>query len=216
MAIWFKYLLIAVVGYMLGNISVGIIIAKLYGIKDIRKVGSGNAGSTNVLRNLGWIPSVLTLTGDCLKALLAALFGKVLAGDIGLLIGGTAAMIGHDFPVVFKFKGGKGIASALGMILMINPWLGIALTAVVVATAGVTGYVSLGSVIVCFLYPICIAFLKHGSEHFTAYLVFSILAALLTLFCHRKNIVRLLRHEENKLDFNKISKLKSKIKKHEK
>lgn len=214
MLIWLKYLLIAVVGYMLGNISVGIIIARLYGIKDIRKVGSGNAGSTNVLRNLGWAPSVLTLAGDCLKAFVAALLGKLLAGDVGLLIGGTFAMVGHDFPVVFKFKGGKGIAAALGMILMINPWLGLGLTAVVVAVAGVTGYVSMGSVIVCFLYPICIAVLKRGDAHYAAYVVFSVLAALLTLFCHRKNIVRLLHHEENKLDFNKISKLRSKIQKH--
>lgn len=214
MAIWLKYILIAVIGYLLGNISVGILIARLYGIKDIRKVGSGNAGTTNVLRNLGWVPSVLTLAGDCLKALIAALIGKLIAGDIGLLIGGTFAMVGHDFPVVFRFKGGKGIAAALGMILMINPWLGLGLTAVVVVTAGITGYVSMGSIIVCFLYPICIAILMRGNEHYAAYLVFSILAALLTLFCHRKNIGRLIRREENKLDFDKISKLHSKIKKH--
>ena len=76
MALWLKYVLIAVVGYLLGNISVGILVAKLYGIKDIRKVGSGNAGSTNVLRNLGWLPSVLTLVGDCLKSFIAAQLGR--------------------------------------------------------------------------------------------------------------------------------------------
>ena len=118
MALWLKYVLIALIGYALGHISVGIIIAKLYGIRDIRKVGSGNAGTTNVLRNLGRIPSVLTLVGDCLKALIAALIGKILCGETGVLVGGVFAMVGHDFPVVFKFKGGKGIASALGMILM--------------------------------------------------------------------------------------------------
>ncbi len=103
MALWLKYVLIAVVGYLLGNISVGILVAKLYGIKDIRKVGSGNAGSTNVLRNLGWLPSVLTLVGDCLKSFIAAQLGRCLAGDVGLLIGGTAAILGHDFPVFFKW-----------------------------------------------------------------------------------------------------------------
>ena len=210
MTLWLKYVLIAVVGYLLGNISVGILVAKLYGIKDIRKVGSGNAGSTNVLRNLGWLPSVLTLVGDCLKSFIAAKLGQWLAGDVGLLIGGTAAILGHDFPVFFRFKGGKGIAASLGMILTINPWLGIGLTAVVVLIAALTGYVSLGSITVSFLYPVCIAILLRGNVHYTAYIVFSIFASLLSLFCHRKNIQRLLHHEENKLDFKKISKLSKK------
>ena len=210
MAIWLKYVLIAVVGYLLGNISVGILIAKLYGIKDIRKLGSGNAGSTNVLRNLGWLPSVLTLVGDCLKSFIAAQLGRYLAGDVGLLIGGTAAILGHDFPVFFKFKGGKGIAASLGMILTINPWLGIGLTAVVVLIAALTGYVSLGSITVSVVYTFCIAVLMRGNAHYWAYIGFSIFASLLSLFCHRKNIQRLLHHEENKLDFKKISRLSKK------
>lgn len=210
MALWLKYVLIAVVGYLLGNISVGILVAKLYGIKDIRKVGSGNAGSTNVLRNLGWLPSVLTLVGDCLKSFIAAQLGRCLAGDVGLLIGGTAAILGHDFPVFFKFKGGKGIAASLGMILTINPWLGIGLTGVVVLIAALTGYVSLGSITVSVVYTFCIAVLLRGNPHYWAYIGFSIFASLLSLFCHRKNIQRLIRHEENKLDFKKISKLSKK------
>ena len=210
MALWLKYVLIAVVGYLLGNISVGILVAKLYGIKDIRKVGSGNAGSTNVLRNLGWLPSVLTLVGDCLKSFIAAQLGRYLAGDVGLLIGGTAAILGHDFPVFFKFKGGKGIAASLGMILTINPWLGIGLTAVVVLIAALTGYVSLGSITVSVVYTFCIAVLMRGNAHYWAYIGFSIFASLLSLFCHRKNIQRLLHHEENKLDFKKISRLSKK------
>ena len=210
MALWLKYVLIAVVGYLLGNISVGILVAKLYGIKDIRKVGSGNAGSTNVLRNLGWLPSVLTLVGDCLKSFIAAQLGRYLAGDVGLLIGGTAAILGHDFPVFFKFKGGKGIAASLGMILTINPWLGIGLTAVVVLIAALTGYVSLGSITVSLVYTFCIAVLMRGNAHYWAYIGFSIFASLLSLFCHRKNIQRLLHHEENKLDFKKISRLSKK------
>lgn len=210
MAIWLKYVLIAVVGYLLGNISVGILIAKLYGIKDIRKLGSGNAGSTNVLRNLGWLPSVLTLVGDCLKSFIAAKLGQWLAGDVGLMIGGTAAILGHDFPVFFKFKGGKGIAASLGMILTINPWLGIGLTGVVVLIAALTGYVSLGSITVSVVYTFCIAVLMRGNAHYWAYIGFSIFASLLSLFCHRKNIQRLLHHEENKLDFKKISRLSKK------
>ena len=213
MAIWLKYVLIALIGYALGNISVGIIIARLYGIKDIRKVGSGNAGTTNVLRNLGWVPSVMTLAGDCLKALIAALIGQLLCGDVGAVVGGTFAMLGHDFPAAFKFRGGKGIASALGMILIVEPLVALALTIVVIVIAGTTGYVSLGSVTVCFLYPVGIAIAKAGDPCFGVHMAFAVFAALLSLFQHRKNIQRLMKGEENRLDFSKINKIRSKIQK---
>lgn len=212
MVVWIKYLLIAVIGYLLGNVSVGILIARLYGIRDIRKVGSGNAGTTNVLRNLGWVPSVLTLLGDCLKGFLAALIGKWLAGDVGLLIGGNCAVIGHDFPVFFKFKGGKGIATNLGLILAINPWIGLGLTAAVIIVVGITGYMSLGSIMACFAYPTLVAIIMRGHEFYTTYLLFAIFAGALALFCHRANVARLIHRQENRLDFKKISGLRSKIK----
>ena len=123
MPIGLRYLIIALAGYLLGNISVGILISKIYGVRDIRTHGSGNAGSTNVLRTLGWLPSVLTLIGDCLKGYLAAELGRYLAGDIGLIIGGICAIIGHDFPVFFRFRGGKGIATSLGLIIATKPWI---------------------------------------------------------------------------------------------
>ena len=214
MAVWLKYLLIAVIGYFLGNISVGILIARLYGIKDIRKVGSGNAGTTNVLRNLGWVPSVLTLAGDCLKGLIAALIGKWIAGDIGLLIGGNFAVLGHDFPVFFKFKGGKGIATNLGLILVLNPWIAVGLTIAVLIVVGVSRYMSLGSIMACFAYPALVAVLMRGHAHYAACVGFGIFAGALALFCHRSNLVRLIRGQENRLDFKKISSLHSKIQKH--
>jgi len=212
MALWLKYLLIAVVGYLLGNISVGILVARLYGIKDIRKVGSGNAGTTNVLRNLGWVPSVLTLAGDCLKGLIAALIGKWIAGDIGLLVGGTFAVLGHDFPVFFKFRGGKGIATNLGMIIVINPWIAVGLTAAVILVVAISRYMSLGSIMACFVYPTLVGILMRGHAHYAAYLGFGIFAGALALFCHRSNVVRLLKGQENRLDFKKISSLHSKMK----
>lgn len=212
MAIWLKYVLIAVIGYLLGNISVGILIARLYGIKDIRKVGSGNAGTTNVLRNLGWVPSVLTLVGDCLKGLVAALIGKWLAGDIGLLIGGNAAVIGHDFPVFFKFKGGKGIATNLGLILVANPAIAVGLTIAVLIVVAVSRYMSLGSIMACFAYPALVAILMRGNPHYAAYVGFGIFAGALAFYCHRSNLVRLLKGQENRLDFKKISSLHSKMK----
>ena len=212
MAIWLKYVLIAVIGYLLGNISVGILIARLYGIKDIRKVGSGNAGTTNVLRNLGWVPSVLTLVGDCLKGLVAALIGKWLAGDIGLLIGGNAAVIGHDFPVFFKFKGGKGIATNLGLILVANPAIAVGLTIAVLIVVAVSRYMSLGSIMACFAYPALVAILMRGNPHYAPYVGFGVFAGALAFYCHRSNLVRLIKGQENRLDFKKISSLHSKMK----
>ena len=213
MAIWLKYLLIAVIGYFLGNVSVGILIARLYGVEDIRKVGSGNAGTTNVLRNLGWTPSALTLLGDCLKGLVAALIGKWLAGDIGLLVGGNCAVLGHNFPVFFKFRGGKGIATNLGMILVINPIIALILTVIVVAIVAVTHYMSVGSIAACFMYPLSVILFMRGNPFYGWYVGFAIFAGALAFFQHRKNVQRLLRHEENWLDFAKISQLSKKNKK---
>ena len=207
-----KIILIAVIGYLFGNVSSGILIAKLYGIRDIRKQGSGNAGTTNVLRTLGWVPSVLTLVGDCLKGLIAALIGKWLGGDIGMLVGGTMAIIGHDFPAFFGFKGGKGIATSWGLIFAVNPWIALILLALVLCIVGFSRYMSVGSLSAAVLYPILTAIFQRGSEHYLAFVLFAVFASLLTIFCHRANIARLFRHEENRLDFEKISSIKSKIK----
>ena len=212
MDMWLKIVIIALVGYLFGNISSGILIAKLYGVHDIRKQGSGNAGTTNVLRTLGWVPSVLTLVGDCLKGLIPALIGKWIGGDICMLVGGTMAIIGHDFPALFGFKGGKGIATSWGLIIAINPWIAVALLALVLLIVGFSRYMSVGSLSAALLYPILTAIFKHGSEHFLAFMLFALFASLLTIFCHRANIARLLRREENRLDFGKISRIRSKIK----
>ena len=211
MADWIKIIIVAAIGYLFGNISSGILIAKLYGVHDIRKQGSGNAGTTNVLRTLGWVPSVLTLVGDCLKGLIPALLGKWLAGDIGLLVGGTAAIIGHDYPALFGFKGGKGIATSWGLIFAVNPWIALILLALVLLIVGFSRYMSVGSLSAAVLYPVLTAIFKHGSEHYLAFILFACFASVLTIFCHRANIARLFRREENRLDFKKISNIKSKI-----
>ena len=211
MNIWLKYILIAVGGYLLGNISSGILIAKAFGVGDIRKVGSGNAGTTNVLRNLGWLPSVLTLAGDCLKGLIAALIGKWLAGDIGLLIGGNAAVLGHDFPVFFGFKGGKGIATNLGLILVIDPMIALPITAMVLIIVGVTRYMSAGSIAACFVYPAVITIFKAGDPNYAAFVLFGFGAGILALYQHRSNLVRLVNGQENRLDFKKITEISKKL-----
>ncbi len=211
MAAWWRILIAGIIGYALGNVSSGILVAKLYGIKDIRKQGSGNAGTTNVLRTLGWVPSVLTLLGDCLKGLIAALIGKWLGGDLGLLVGGTCAVIGHDFPAAFGFKGGKGIATSWGMIFAVSPWIALILLALVLVIVGVSRYMSVGSIAAAVLYPILTLIFKRRSAAYGLYVGFALFAGALAIFCHRANIGRLLRGEENRLDFVKISHIRSKI-----
>ena len=107
---YLNVILAAVIGYLFGCIPTGILIAKTYAGLDIQKTGSGNTGTTNVLRTLGWVPSVLTLAGDCLKGVLGALIGKYLGGEAGMVIGGLFAVIGHDYNIFLKFKGGRAVA----------------------------------------------------------------------------------------------------------
>lgn len=207
-----KYIIVAVVSYLLGNISTGVIIARAFGVKDIRKEGSGNAGTTNVLRTLGWLPSVLTLVGDCLKGMIACLIGKFVIGEVGMLMAGLCVTLGHDFPVFLGFKGGKGIATSLGMILVISPALALSLLAVEIVIIAVTRYVSLASLSVTVAYPLLNIIMFRGNENYGWYVFFAVVCGLLSLYCHRGNLMRLIRHEENRLDFRKIAKLSEKLK----
>ena len=212
MATWLKYVIIALAGYLLGNVSVGILISKLYGVVDIRRHGSGNAGSTNVLRTLGWVPSILTLVGDCLKAYIAAELGRALCGDTGMLLGGVCAVLGHDYPVFFRFHGGKGIASSLGVIIAVNPWIALILLGLVIIITATTRFVSVGSICASVLYPVLVALMCKGYPSYLWYVISSVFMGALALFCHRKNIARLIHKEENRLDFERISKLSAKLK----
>jgi len=206
-----KIILAAVIGYLLGCIPTGVLVAKIYGVRDIRTLGSGNSGTTNVLRNLGWLPSVLTLVGDCLKGYVACLIGKQLGGDAGMLVGGLCAILGHDFPVFMGFRGGKGIATSLGLIIAINPWLALALLAVQIIAVALTRYMSVASLITTVAFPILVCFTERSRENFPLFLGAACIASVLSLFGHRGNIQRLIRGEENRLDFVKIGKVSEKV-----
>ncbi len=208
--VW-KIILSAVLGYLLGCIPTGVLVARIYGVRDIRTLGSGNSGTTNVLRNLGWLPSVLTLVGDCLKGYAACLIGRQLGGDAGMLAGGLCAILGHDFPVFMGFKGGKGIATSLGLIIAINPWLALALLAVQIIAVALTRYMSVASLITTVAFPILVCFTERGRENFPLFLGAACIASLLSLFGHRSNIQRLIKGEENRLDFVKIGKVSEKV-----
>lgn len=206
---WLRYVIIVAVAYMLGNISAGKIIANKIGHVDISKVGSGNAGTTNVLRTLGWIPSILTLLGDVLKAVVAALIGRAIQGEIGMLIAGVAVMIGHIWPVVYNFKGGKGIAAAFGFIIFTDPLTALLLFVEQISITAVTRYMSLGSIVSCVMYPVFTIIFHRGA---TLRIIVAIIMGALALFAHRSNIVRLINRNENRLDFKKINEISKKKK----
>ena len=207
----FKCNLAGVIGYLLGNISSGYLVSKAYGLRDIRKHGSGNSGTTNVLRTLGWLPSVLTLVCDCLTGYVACLIGRQLGGDLGMLTGGICAILGHDFPVFMGFKGGKGIATSLGLIIAINPWIALAEFVVQIVAVALTRYMSVASLITTVAFPILVAIMERGRENFPLFLGAACIASAMSLFGHRGNIQRLIRGEENRLDFVKIGKVSERV-----
>ena len=207
----FKYILSAVIGYLLGNIPSGVLIGRAFGISDVRKHGSGNSGTTNVLRTAGWVPSVLTLVCDCLKGYIGCLIGRALGGDLGMLLGGFFAVVGHDFPVFMGFKGGKGIATSLALIIAIHPGLALAELLTEIVVVAITRYMSIASLITAVAFPVFTALLCRGRENYGLFVFFATITGALAIFQHRGNIQRLLRGEENRLDFEKINKISQKI-----
>ena len=200
--IYVMYALTAVIAYLLGNFTTGVYVAKAFAKVDIRKVGSGNTGTTNVLRTLGWVPSVLTLLGDMLKGLLGAWIGYWLAGDIGARIGGVFAVAGHNWPALAGFKGGKGIATSWGAILAIEPWFGLAILVVEIATIALTRCVSIASIAAATAYSVLTLAFRWGNW---TYIVFAVILTAMAIYSHRANIDRLRKGTENKLDFKKIN-----------
>ena len=199
-------------GYLLGSIPFGLVITRLAGLGDIRKIGSGNIGATNVLRTGHWGLALLTVVCDASKAGVAALIASFLvpaedmffcgflttASVFAGLIAGTAAIVGHNFPVWLKFKGGKGVASAFGFFLATSPVVaGMALLTWLVM-AFTTRYSSLSAITAAVMVPFFAFFLSSPVNA-----VFYSLIGLLVLFRHRGNIVRLLKGEESKISFKK-------------
>ena len=209
------YIIIAVIAYLIGSINFSIILSKKMAGFDIREKGSGNAGTTNMLRAVGKKAAVITLICDILKGvvsiLIAVLAGKIVKNlDNALLVqlAGIFVIIGHTFPVFFKFKGGKGIATALGVLLMINWQIGLICLIFALVLMALTKMVSVGSIAAAILFPILVAFIDQNyivqtSNSNWSYLVFSIIVALLVIFNHRANVQRILNGTENRLSFKK-------------
>ena len=185
-----------VISYFLGNISPAILLGRLYGI-DIKKEGSGNAGTTNVLRVLGKKAAVVTLLIDILKGVAAVLLGRYFGGQEIAMICGVAVFCGHIWPAVFRFKGGKGVATALGVILTTTPLIGGVVLAFALVVIAVSRRVSVGSVTAAIVFPIAAALYDQSL------LIWSVTLAAIILIKHRANIKRIFKGEEPKLNFKK-------------
>ncbi|MCL1808613.1 MAG: glycerol-3-phosphate 1-O-acyltransferase PlsY [Clostridiales bacterium] len=181
-----------VISYFLGNISPAIILGRMSGV-DIRKEGSGNAGTTNVLRVLGKKAAAVTLVIDVAKGAVAVLLAMWLFGQDVAMVCGIAAFCGHIWPAAFKFKGGKGVATALGVIVATAPALGCAVLAFALVIIAATKRVSAGAVCAALVFPVAAAFYDKSL------LAWAITLAVVVLVKHRQNIVRLAKGEEPKV-----------------
>lgn len=204
------------IGYVFGLFQTGYIYGKLHHI-DIRKQGSGNAGTTNALRTLGWKAGLITLLGDAFKCVFAVLAVRVIFqnshGDILPLLSmyaGMGAVLGHNYPFYMKFKGGKGIAATAGLLLSTTEWWMVLICLVVfIVIVAVTRYVSVGSLAVVIIYLFEIIYMgqtgAYGMEANFLYEMYGIAAFLMVsaFFKHRANIGRLLNGTENKISVGK-------------
>ena len=206
------YIIVGLVAYLLGSISFSVIISKKMAGFDVREKGSGNAGATNMLRSVGKQAAILTLIGDALKGVVAILFA-ILVGAIAkdldksllVQIAGILVVIGHTFPIFFGFKGGKGVATSLGVVLTTNWKIGLICLVFALILMALTRIVSMGSVGAAILFPVLVLFINtnftvtEGSKYF----IYSIVLAVIVIFNHRSNIKRILNGTENKLSFKK-------------
>jgi glycerol-3-phosphate acyltransferase PlsY len=185
-----------VISYFLGNISPSILIGKAMGV-DIRKEGSGNAGTTNTLRVIGKKAAAAVLAIDVLKGVAAVLLGRYIGGQELAMYCGLVVFLGHIWPAAFGFRGGKGIATAFGVALAWEPLLGLLELAIAAIFFVTAKRVSVGSIVAAIAFPIVAYNFDHN------YLPVTTVMGIIVLVKHRKNIVRLVKGEEPKVSFKK-------------
>ena len=194
------YLIIIVIAYLLGNISTSYIVAKRLAGVDIRTQGSGNAGSTNVLRTLGKKAGSLTFVGDVLKGLIAVLIARLIAYSVHMdqstcaYLAVVAVVLGHNYPVFLGFKGGKGVATSLGSMLGVNPLVALMCLGFFIIIVAITKYVSLGSILGIGLSPI-IMLINHNTKG----VLITLFLTISVIITHKENIKRLLNGTERKI-----------------
>ena len=193
-----RYIICAVLAYLLGSISSGILLTRGTGT-DIRKEGSGNTGASNALRVFGMRVGLITFICDVLKAVAAVLIGMALAGEYGGMIGGLFVIIGHNWPVFFGFKGGKGIACSCAVVLFNFPIPGAIAILICIAAIALTRYISVGSMLLLISYAVILC----ATKPFWPYGAWAVLLAVMAIARHHGNIKRLINGTENKLSFKK-------------
>ena len=201
----------AIIAYLIGSINFSVILSKKMAGFDVREKGSGNAGTTNMLRTVGKKAAIITLICDILKGvvaiLVAIILGKIISGSNGALlvqIAGVAVILGHTFPIFFKFKGGKGVATSLGVLIMSNWQIGLICLVFALLLIALTQMVSVGSIAAAILYPVLTLFIPQNYIVPGNYLIYSIVLAVLIVFNHRENVKRLLNGTENKISFKTV------------
>ena len=208
------YIIVAIIAYLIGSVNFSILISKKMAGFDVREKGSGNAGTTNMLRSVGKKAAAITLICDILKGVvsivIAIIVGNIVKNldrELLLQIAGIAVVIGHTFPIFFGFKGGKGVATSLGVLLMSNWQIGLICLVFALVLMVLTRMVSLGSCGAAVLFPVLTLFIN---QHYTVltegksgrvYFVYSVILAIIVLYNHRSNIKRILNGTENKLSF---------------
>ena len=208
------YIIVGIIAYLIGSVNFSVLISKKMAGFDVREKGSGNAGTTNMLRSVGKKAAVITLVCDILKgvvsiviAIIVGNIAKNLDRELLLQIAGIAVVLGHTFPIFFGFKGGKGVATSLGVLLMSNWQIGLICLVFAVVLMALTRMVSLGSCAAAVLFPVLTLFIN---QHYTVltdgksgrvYFVYSVILAIIVLYNHRSNIKRILSGTENKLSF---------------
>ncbi len=196
-------LIALVVAYLLGSVSSSILVSKIFKTPDPREEGSGNPGTTNMLRLAGKKPALYTLLGDVLKGVVAILIARWILGQIGFNLGlvAVAVYIGHVFPVFHKFKGGKGVATGFGAMLALSPLVGAIVIVVWGATAAIFRYSSLAALVAYLVAPFLMLFLSSP-----AYFIGFAVIAVLVFWRHQGNIQRLRARTETKFGREKEQK----------
>lgn len=206
-----SYIIVAIIAYAIGSINFSVIISRKMAGFDIREKGSGNAGSTNMLRSIGKKAAILTLICDILKGVIAVLIAFII-GKLGknvdqallVQIAGILVVVGHTFPIFFEFKGGKGVATSLGVLLIMNWKIGLICLVFALVIMALSRMVSLGSIGAAVLCPVLTLFIHSNyivQANGIKYLVFGAILATFVIFNHRANIQRIANGTENKLSF---------------
>lgn len=190
-----KPFLLVIGAVLMGSIPFGVLIARVKGV-DLKRVGSGNIGATNVLRTMGKAPAVLTLAGDVLKGSIPVLAAKYLLNDLTMEgIVGLCAILGHNFSLFLRFRGGKGVATSIGMLLIYSPYAAVVTILIWLSVIFVTRYSSLGAVVSFGVLPLSVYVVDYAKEK----LIVSVMITALLMIRHADNIYRLISGTEPKI-----------------